>query len=63
MKIDPETEISKIIDVNQKITENILIFVAYFKSIMYTVNIEKGVCFRTALRGSLCGSLLCYIIK
>ena len=36
MKIDPETEISKIIDVNQKITENILIFVAYFKSIMYT---------------------------
>ena len=28
MKIDPETGISKIIDVNQKITENILIFVS-----------------------------------
>lgn len=32
---------------------------AFFLNILYSTCVEKGVCFRTALGESLCGSLLC----
>ena len=34
----------------------------FFLSILYGTCVEKGVCFRTALGESLCGSLLCCTI-
>ena len=35
------------------------ICLAFFGLVLYTIVIERGVCFRTALGESLCGSLLC----
>ena len=41
----------------------ILIILAYFIWIMYSINYERGVCFRTALWESLCGSLFLFSIR
>ena len=35
------------------------LLLAFFLSILYSTCVEKGVCFRTALEESLCGSFLC----
>lgn len=35
------------------------IWLEYFGKLMYSIVNERGVCFRTALGESLCGSLLC----
>lgn len=37
-----------------------LICLAFFYLMLYIIINERGVCFRTALGESLCGSLLCY---
>lgn len=36
------------------------IYLAFFQFILYIISIERGVCFRTTLGESLCGSLLRY---